>query len=105
MTRPPDTRLTPEVAQEICERTGSTAVLEGSITSLGSQYVLWLRARNCHTGDILGQEQGQAGKKEDVLKLSRGSRIKSARGWAKRSPPSESTPLLWSRQPRPRLKR
>jgi serine/threonine protein kinase/Tfp pilus assembly protein PilF len=67
MNRPPETRLTPEVAQEICERTGGAAVLEGSITSLGSQYVLWLRARSCHTGDILGQEQAQAERKEDVL--------------------------------------
>src|SRR5262249_54548953 len=67
MNRAPDTRLTPEVAQEICERTGGTAVLEGSIASLGSQYVLWLRARNCHNGEILGQEQVQAGSKEEVL--------------------------------------
>ena len=67
MNRPPDTRLTPEVAQEICERTGGTAVLEGSIASLGSQYVLWLRARNCSTGDILGQEQAQPASKEEVL--------------------------------------
>src|SRR5262249_6513639 len=67
MNRPPETRLTPEVAQEICERTGGTAVLEGSIASLGSQYVLWVRARNCHTGDILGQEQAQARSKEEVL--------------------------------------
>jgi len=67
MNRPPETRLTPEVAREICERTGGTAVLEGSIGSLGSQYVLWLRARNCLTGNILGQEQAQAGRKEEVL--------------------------------------
>ncbi len=67
MNRSPDTRLTPEVAQEICERTGGTVVLEGSIASLGSQYILWIHARNCHTGDILGQEQAQAGRKEEVL--------------------------------------
>jgi serine/threonine protein kinase/Tfp pilus assembly protein PilF len=67
MNRPPETRLTPEVAQEICERTGGTAVLEGSIASLGSQYVLWLRARNCHTGEVLRQEQAQAGTREEVL--------------------------------------
>src|SRR5215471_9049746 len=67
MKRPPETRLTPEAAQEICERTGGTAVLEGSIASLGSQYVLWLRARNCLTGDILGQEQAKAERKEEVL--------------------------------------
>jgi eukaryotic-like serine/threonine-protein kinase len=67
MNRPPETRLTPEVAHEICERTGGTAVLEGSIAVLGSQYVLWLRARNCSTGDVLGQEQAKAGTKEQVL--------------------------------------
>jgi tetratricopeptide (TPR) repeat protein/predicted Ser/Thr protein kinase len=67
MNRPAETRLTAEIAQEICERTGGTAVLEGSIASLGSQYVIWIRARNCHTGDILGQEQVQAERKEEVL--------------------------------------
>ena len=67
MNRPAGTLLTPEIAREICERTGKTAVLEGSIASLGSQYVLWLRARHCRTGDVLAQEQAQAGKKEEVL--------------------------------------
>jgi serine/threonine protein kinase/tetratricopeptide (TPR) repeat protein len=67
MNRPSETRLTPPVAQEICERTGGVAVLEGSIGCLGDQFVLWLRARNCRTGDILAQEQGQAGRKEEVL--------------------------------------
>jgi tetratricopeptide (TPR) repeat protein len=68
MRRPAEARLTPEIAREVCERTGSTAVLEGSIASLGNQYVLWLRARNCRTGDILAEEQVQAGRKEEVLK-------------------------------------
>ena len=63
-----DARLTPKLARDICERTGSAAVLEGSIASLGTQYVLGLRATNCHTGDILDREQVQAAKKEDVLK-------------------------------------
>jgi eukaryotic-like serine/threonine-protein kinase len=67
MSRPAETRLTPEIAREVCERTGSTAVLEGSIASLGSKYVLWLRARNCRTGDILAGEQVEAGRKEEVL--------------------------------------
>src|SRR5271157_2110881 len=62
-----DARLTPELAQEICERTASAAVLDGSIASLGSQYVLGLRAKNCRTGDILDEEQVQAARKEDVL--------------------------------------
>ena len=67
MTKPADTRLTPEVSREICERTASAAVLDGSIASLGSQYVLTLRAKNCRSGDVLDEEQVQAGRKEDVL--------------------------------------
>jgi tetratricopeptide (TPR) repeat protein len=67
MQAPLETRLTPEVAQEICERTAGTAILEGAIQSLGSQYILWLRAKSCPAGDILGQVQAQAGGKEEVL--------------------------------------
>lgn len=67
MDKPADARLTPEIAREICERTGSAAVLEGSIASLGSQYVLGLRARDCRTGATLAEDQVQAARKEDVL--------------------------------------
>jgi len=67
MGKPRDARLTPEIARQICERTASAAILEGSIASLGSQYVLGLRAENCRTGDVLDDEQVQAAKKEDVL--------------------------------------
>lgn len=67
MGRPSDARLTPELAREICERTAGAAVLEGSIASLGSRYVLWFSAKNCSTGEILDQEQVQATRKEDVL--------------------------------------
>src|SRR5580704_3541770 len=62
-----DTRLTPEIAREVCERTASAAVLDGSIANIGSQYVLGLRAKNCHTGDILDEEQVEVARKEDVL--------------------------------------
>ena len=51
MAKPADARLTPEVSREICERTASAAVLDGSIANLGSQYVLSLRAKNCRSGD------------------------------------------------------
>jgi eukaryotic-like serine/threonine-protein kinase len=68
MGRPANAKLTPDVAAEICERTTSAAVVEGSITSLGSKYILSLRARNCRTGDILDKGQATAGKKEDVFK-------------------------------------
>ena len=67
MNQPADARLTPDVAQAVCVRTASAAVLEGSIATLGTQYVLALRAKNCATGDILVDEQAQAERKEDVL--------------------------------------
>jgi DNA-binding winged helix-turn-helix (wHTH) protein/tetratricopeptide (TPR) repeat protein len=67
MGQPAETRLTPEIAKEICERTASDDVLDGSIASLGSQYILALRAINCHTGEVLDEEQAQASRKEDVL--------------------------------------
>jgi len=67
MDKPADTRLSPEIANEVCERTGSAAVLNGSIANLGSEYVLGLRAVNCHSGEVLDEEQVQALRKEDVL--------------------------------------
>ncbi len=67
MTRPASTKLTPEVAGELCQRAGSKAYLAGSIASLGSQYVLGLKAVNCQSGDLLAQEQVTAAAKEKVL--------------------------------------
>ena len=67
MGQPSDARLTPEIARDICERTGSAAVLDGTIATLGSQYVVGLRAKDCRTGDVLAEEQVQAARKEDVL--------------------------------------
>jgi tetratricopeptide (TPR) repeat protein len=64
-----DTKITPDIAAEICERTESSAAVEGSISALGSNYEMGLRARNCRTGEILGEEQASASKKEDVLKI------------------------------------
>jgi DNA-binding winged helix-turn-helix (wHTH) protein/tetratricopeptide (TPR) repeat protein len=68
MGQPVDARVTPQMARELCLRTQSGAVLQGSISSLGSQYVIGLDAVNCKTGDLLAQEQVQAARKEDVLK-------------------------------------
>jgi tetratricopeptide (TPR) repeat protein/predicted Ser/Thr protein kinase len=67
MGQSPDARLTPELARDLCQRTASAAVLDGSIASLGSEYILGLRATNCHTGDIIGEEQVRATGKEQVL--------------------------------------
>ncbi len=67
MTRPADTKLTPDVARELCQRSGSEAHLAPSIAILGSQYVIGLKAVNCQTGDPLAQEQVIASSKEKVL--------------------------------------
>jgi serine/threonine protein kinase/tetratricopeptide (TPR) repeat protein len=67
MTRPRDTKLTPEVARELCQRAGSNVYLAGSIASLGSQYVLGLKAVNCQSGDPLAEQQVTAAGKEKVL--------------------------------------
>jgi tetratricopeptide (TPR) repeat protein len=61
-------RLTPEVTREVCQRTGSKAMLTGSIAGLGSQYVIGLKAVNCQSGDLLAEVQEQAAGKEGVLK-------------------------------------
>jgi DNA-binding winged helix-turn-helix (wHTH) protein/tetratricopeptide (TPR) repeat protein len=68
MGRPGDAKLTAEIAREVCQRTGSAAVIDGSIASLGSQYVLGLKAVNCRTGDALAEEQVTVDSKERVLK-------------------------------------
>jgi serine/threonine protein kinase/Tfp pilus assembly protein PilF len=67
MTRPASTKLTPEVARELCQRAGSKAYIAGSIGSLGSEYVLGLKAVNCQSGDTLAEEQVTAASKEKVL--------------------------------------
>jgi serine/threonine protein kinase/tetratricopeptide (TPR) repeat protein len=67
MKRPPDTRLTPEVAREVCQRAGSKVYIAGSIAGLGSQYVLGLKAVNCQVGDLVAAHQVTATAKEKVL--------------------------------------
>jgi Tfp pilus assembly protein PilF len=67
MGQPGNVRLTPELAREVCERTGGAAFLDGSISNIGKEYVVALRARSCRTGDVLDLEQAQASTKEDVL--------------------------------------
>jgi eukaryotic-like serine/threonine-protein kinase len=62
-----DARFTAEIAREVCQRVGATAVLEGSISRLGSEYVLGLKAVNCATGDAIAEQQKQAATKEQVL--------------------------------------
>jgi serine/threonine protein kinase len=68
MAQPKDARLTHEVSREVCQRTASAATIEGSISSLGTQYVVGLKAVNCRNGDELANEQDTASSKEQVLK-------------------------------------
>src|SRR6201982_667432 len=67
MEQSPNARLTPEIAREVCQRTSSTAVLNGSIAQIGSQYTVILKAVNCATGDSLASAQEQANDKNHVL--------------------------------------
>ena len=68
MSQPKGARLTPELARAIGQRSGSAATIEGSISALGNQYVLGLKAVNCRNGDLLAQEQVAADGKEQVLR-------------------------------------
>jgi tRNA A-37 threonylcarbamoyl transferase component Bud32 len=82
MTRPAGTKLTPELARELCQRTGSKAYIAGSIGSLGSEYVVGLKAVNCQNGDLLAQQQVTAPAKEKVLDVLGGavSKLRSQLG-------------------------
>jgi len=67
MGQPSDARLTPAIARELCQRTASAAVLEGSIAEIGTPYLLTLKAVNCSTGGTLTSTQAQASDKNHVL--------------------------------------
>jgi len=67
MEKAPDTRVTTNIAREVCLRTESTAVIEGSIAKLGEDYVLGLTAMNCRTGEVLAREQITSEDKPHVL--------------------------------------
>ena len=68
MGQPAAQHITPELAQEVCIRTGSKATVLGSISNLGGQYVIGLNAIGCDGGDTLASEQREAADKRDVLK-------------------------------------
>ncbi len=101
MGRPKDARLTPELAQEICERTASAALLEGSLAKVGSRYVINLRAKSCSSGDMIDAEQVQAAKKEDVLDaLSQiASKFRTRVGESLATVEKHSTPLAEATTP------
>src|SRR5207244_11413105 len=67
MGRSADERITPDVARQVCQRESIKAVMNGSIATIGSQYVVGVDAINCQTGDTLAREQVEVEKKEQVL--------------------------------------
>jgi eukaryotic-like serine/threonine-protein kinase len=67
MGQKPDAILTPKITLEICQRTASTAVLEGSIAQIGTQYLLTVKAVNCSNGELLASTEAQASDKNRVL--------------------------------------
>jgi DNA-binding winged helix-turn-helix (wHTH) protein/Flp pilus assembly protein TadD len=67
MKRPENTRLTPEIAREVCQRTSSAAALDGAIALIGTRYTLILKAVNCANGDLLASTEAQANDKSHVL--------------------------------------
>jgi eukaryotic-like serine/threonine-protein kinase len=67
MTKPANTPLTPAIAREVCQRAGSKAYIAGAIATLGSEYVIGLKAVNCVTGGTLAQQQITAENKQKVL--------------------------------------
>jgi len=95
MEKPPDTKLTPSVAREVCQRANATTTIDGSIAALGSQYVIGLEAINCRTGETLAQEQVTADGKEKVLDalVRASSALRSKLGESRASLQTHDVPL------------
>jgi len=79
MGRTSNERITRDTARELCMRTGSKAIVLGSISNLGGQYVIGVGAVGCRSGDTLSKEQEEAATKQDVLKAL-GKATSSLRG-------------------------
>jgi eukaryotic-like serine/threonine-protein kinase len=95
MGRPEDQRITSDVAHEICLREGAKAMLNGSIASLGSHYVISLTALNAQTGDTIASEQAESESKEQALKVldKAASNLRSKLGESLPSVQKFTTPL------------
>jgi eukaryotic-like serine/threonine-protein kinase len=95
MEKPVGTRLTQDLAREVCQRINATATIEGSIAALGNQYVLGLNAVNCRTGEALANQQVTADGKERVLAAlnSAASELRSKLGESRASLEAHDVPL------------
>jgi eukaryotic-like serine/threonine-protein kinase len=67
MTKPKSTSLTSDIAREVCQRSNSTALIEGTISQVGTRYLLTLKATNCASGDLLASSSHQVGDKSHIL--------------------------------------
>jgi eukaryotic-like serine/threonine-protein kinase len=95
MEQPTGARLTPDVAREVCQPADATAAIEGSIASVGNQYVIGLRAVNCRSGETVAQEQVAVDAKEKVLDAlgSAASSLRSKLGESRASLVTFDVPL------------
>ncbi|HEY0757951.1 MAG TPA: protein kinase [Acidisarcina sp.] len=101
MDQKPDVRLTPQIASEVCQRTASETVLQGSISQIGTEYSLILKAIDCSTGDTLGSAASEARDKSHVLEaLSKAStEIRSKLGESSATVLRYDTPLFEATTP------
>jgi eukaryotic-like serine/threonine-protein kinase len=101
MDQKPDSKLTPEIARELCQRTTSAAVMDGSIAQIGSRYLLTLKAVNCASGETLASTEAQASDKDHVLDAlgKTASEIRSKLGESLGSVQKFDTPLAQATTP------
>jgi tetratricopeptide (TPR) repeat protein/predicted Ser/Thr protein kinase len=97
----PGQRLTQDLTREVCERAGGKAYVSGSISSLGTEYVVSIGAFSCSTGEALARENGEAATKENVLQvLSRAaSRLREKMGESLSSVRQFDVPLYQATTP------
>ena len=98
MGQKPDAKLTPEIARELCQRTGGAAVLDGSIAQIGTQYLLTLKAVKCATGETLASAEAKASDKGLSSTLWERQPRRSATSWVNRSTRCRSS-IPHSRRP------
>src|SRR5262249_4344730 len=97
----PDAKLTGPITKQICQRTGSVAVIESSISQIGTQYSLILKAANCFSGASLASTEAQASDKNHILDaLGRAAtEIRSKLGESLSSVKKYDTPLAQATTP------
>ena len=101
MGQPKDARLTADLAQQVCERTASALVLEGSIATLGSQHVLGLRAKDCNAGRRFISSRCRSRRREDILNAisQMGRKFRTGVGESLATMEKHSTPLAEATTP------